>query len=377
MQWVDCQNQTQGSFTDRRKVTNYIVVHHAAALYPQKTGIEDVMAVHRYHLSKGWSGIGYHMALAEFTQGGEVAGYRTSDPDLVRAQVAWRNGESVGVSALTNFGQDVPAPKWLEALAAAVADLKLRYPRAVVVGHKEIAYDAQHSPDGKNWTTLCPGSQWPRWKPQLLSRVDQILNVIGRVTYTPDSLLLKTSKLDPRATIAMLAQQENRVYDIVGIGTIITAYREQATELGLDWVLAVAQMLHETGYLTSFWSRRPQRNPAGLGVTGVSQKVKPDDARIWAYNPDRKQWEIGLSFADWVKESIPAHLGRLLAYALHEGEGTQQQQQAIRKALTVRDLPVPLRGSAPTLNGLEGTWASPGTTYADSLAAVANRLVRL
>ena len=36
----------------------------------------------------------------------------------------------------------------------------------------------------------------------------------------------------------------------------------------LDPLVAVAQMVLETGNLTSFWSQTPRRNPAGIGVTG-------------------------------------------------------------------------------------------------------------
>jgi len=382
MQWIDCRDQTEGSFRNRRSLTRYIVVHHAAALYPSPTGLEDVLSVHRYHLSRGWGGIGYHWACAEIVNGGEVAIYQCSDPDLIRAHVAWRNHESVGIAALTNFGAEIPDQKWIDALAHGIARLMDRYPNAVVVGHREIALSAQQSPDGKNWGTTCPGVAWDQWKPILMDRV-RALQTVAPTRYTPDSPLLAPSDMAPDGVIAYLNGRWDRCYDPAGIATIITAYHKQATRLGLDWMLAVAQMVHETGYLTSFWSQRPQRNPAGIGVTGEFQTHAPADRVGWAYNTQRKRWEKGISFPSWADHAIPAHLGRLLAYALKEGEGSPDQQAAIANALRVRPLPAAFRGVAPTLAGLVGTWANPGwsfvngkrVTYAEKIAEIANALM--
>lgn len=109
-------------------------------------------------------------------------------------------------------------------------------------------------------------------------------------------------------------------------------------------------MVEETGHLTSFWSQRPRRNFAGIGVTG-----KPGQ---------------GLSFPD-LKTAVDAHTGRLLAYALPADAGDQAQGQLIKEALSFRMLPDRLRGAAPTLRGLAGTWAAD-PHYADKLAGVAN-----
>jgi hypothetical protein len=68
---------------------------------------------------------------------------------------------------------------------------------------------------------------------------------------------------------------------------------------------------------------------------------------------------------------VRAHTGRLLAYSLPIGAGNQAQKQLIKEALSFRALPDRLRGAAPTLRGLAGTWAQD-PHYADTVARVAN-----
>jgi hypothetical protein len=60
-----------------------------------------------------------------------------------------------------------------------------------------------------------------------------------------------------------------------------------------------------------------------------------------------------------------------LAYSLPVDAGNQAQDQLIKQALSFRMLPGRLRGAAPALRGLAGTWAHD-PHYADKLAGVAN-----
>jgi len=163
-------------------------------------------------------------------------------------------------------------------------------------------------------------------------------------------------------------------YTEYDIQQIVGAYRDWGTAAGVDWFLALAQCAHETGSLTSWWSQRPRRNPAGLGVTGRTLPGTPDapPGPAWAW--DGQQWREGLSFPSWAGEAIPAHLGRLLAYALPPGQGTPYQQALIDYALSLRPLPVRNRGAAPTITGLNGLWAVPGTTYGQSILDLARRM---
>jgi hypothetical protein len=172
------EQEFQGGFTTPRTRTD-LLVHHAAALYPSRDGIADVRSVAKYHLSKGWSGIGYHIALAEEIEGGRIARYFLSDLNVQRAHIAWRNHEFLGVSCLTNFDkhQDrVPGQKWFDALVVTLADLLDIYPSAQIFGHKEKALDAARSPDHTSYLTACPGARWADWKEHLISEVQALVN---------------------------------------------------------------------------------------------------------------------------------------------------------------------------------------------------------
>jgi hypothetical protein len=164
MNVYDVRNEFQGGYTTPRTSTRYIIVHHAAALYSPSAGLDDVRAVARYHtVDRGWPGIGYHIALAEETQGGAIARYNLSAENLQRAHILGRNDEALGIACLTNFTA-LPAKKWIDALVLALRDLRLRYPFSSIVGHKEVTV-----PGGE---TSCPGPLWHQWKPSLLAAVN-------------------------------------------------------------------------------------------------------------------------------------------------------------------------------------------------------------
>lgn len=167
---VDLRSEFQGTYTALRRMTRYIVIHHAAALYPQRFAIEDIRSVHAYHLSKGWPGIGYHRVLAETTNGGSIGDFLVSNPNLQRVHVAFRNHEAYGISCLTNFDSHpnkLPSAKWIEALAVAVAEAKHEWIQAEIVGHRDIALPG--------YGTACPGSRWHDWKGDLFAEVERVL----------------------------------------------------------------------------------------------------------------------------------------------------------------------------------------------------------
>jgi hypothetical protein len=141
-------------------------------------------------------------------------------------------------------------------------------------------------------------------------------------------------------------------YNADDIRVIVAHYYKTAAPVGLDPLLVVAQMALETGGLTSFWSQRPRRNPAGIGVTGAPG--------------------AGVSFPSW-KIAVRAHTGRLLAYSLPRGGENPLQRELIEEALAHRALPQRFRGVAPRLEGLAGTWAAD-PHYAVKLARVANEI---
>ncbi len=177
------------------------------------------------------------------------------------------------------------------------------------------------------------------------------------------------------AAIAWLAPRST-AYTPYDVAVIVNGYAEIGDAAGLDWFLAIAQCAHETGHLTSWWCQRPRRNPAGIGVTGEVRAGTPDQppGPDWAWDERIQSWRAGLSFTSWVGESIPAHLGRLLAYALPIGAGTPYQQQLIDYALSRRPLPASLRGVATTITDLNGRWAVPGTEYGQRILDLAERM---
>lgn len=156
---------------------------------------------------------------------------------------------------------------------------------------------------------------------------------------------------------------------------ILPAYFEVCAQTQVDVVLAIAQVIHETGNFTSWWSQRPRRNPAGIGVTGRTQTARPEDISVWAHDVEKNLWRHGLSFPSW-KTAAEVHVGRLVAYAAKATDQTAEQRYFSELALAYRALPAHLHGCAPTLKGLNGTWAFPGFTYATRIAAQANYLIQ-
>jgi hypothetical protein len=174
--------------------------------------------------------------------------------------------------------------------------------------------------------------------------------------------------------VAWLSPRADASYTDFDIRSIVEAYQRVGDSVGVDWFSVIAQMAHETGHITSFWSFRPQRNPAGIGVTGESRPDQPPDTTGWAYNTQRGRWERGISFPTWADHSIPAHIGRLLAYALTDEQASQAQRDMIAFALSYRGISAANRGVAPTWTGLNGRWAVPGTTYGQSILALAAKM---
>lgn len=282
------------------------------------------------------------------------------------------NDFSIGIEIEHVRGGDPYTPQQMQALEDLCRDLIARHPivKAYTVAHRWIAIPAGRKIDPTDWDDVA-----------LRLWIDGLFAAPPPQTrYTEDSPILAA----PGASLSTLRRNfpvmtpHYTEHDIRNV--ILPAYYDQSVLLGIDPVIAVAQMAHETGALTSWWSARPRRNPAGIGVTGAHTTAKPpgDD---WAYNGG--YWHQGVSFRDWRINSIPAHLGRLLAYATTRDQRSVAQQRAVDVALAYRDLPAAIHGSAPTLrllgrihNPTGQGWASPGETYGAAIADWAERLVR-
>ena len=174
----------------------------------------------------------------------------------------------------------------------------------------------------------------------------------GNGQVTENSKLLAAPRAPASQVREFLLGKSHGGYTNDDVQTIVDSYYATATAVGLDPLLVVAQMSEETAHLTSFWSQRPRRNFAGIGVTG-------EDG-------------VGNKFPS-LAAGIRAHTGRLLAYALPAGAENPAQAALITEALKARDLPANRRGIAPTLAGLSGKWAMD-KQYAAKVAAVANQI---
>ena len=202
--------------------------------------------------------------------------------------------------------------------------------------------------------------------------------------YTADSPIIGTARGTAAQWIEALSRRST-MYDRRDITLIVNAYQTIGEATRVDWFLALAQMAHETGYLTSWWCNRPRRNAAGIGVTGAILN-RPEDlpppTGVWQWTG--RHWAEGVAFSAWTPaeargsvSSVEAHLGRLIAYALPPGHRWGEQVALADRALSVRGLPLRLHGSAPTLQGLDGIWAVPGFGYGGRLAEHANAVRRI
>jgi hypothetical protein len=133
--------------------------------------------------------------------------------------------------------------------------------------------------------------------------------------------------------------------------TIVNYYWQYAPPVGVDPMLAAIQMIFETGGLTSSWSARPRRNPAGLGV----------------------HEEGGLSFDTW-EAAVQAHVGQLLAYALRDDQASPEQLAMIQRNPRHGQIAPALRGSVRTIADLNNRWA-PDPAYAQKLVSRAQAVL--
>lgn len=278
------------------------------------------------------------------------------------------NAWSIGIELSNrNNGVDPYPAAQVQAALELTRYLVARYeiPRSQLVRHLDI------SPGRKTDPMAFP---WPSFVDRVYAATPPPPPPPTR--YTADSLLL-TAPLGTTEQAISWFNARNGRYAPWSVREIVDGYRTIGTPVGVDWFLALAQCAHETGSLTSWWCDRPRRNPAGLGVTGHSVVGTPNNPPGQHYAWRDGRWWEGISFAQWTPDAIEAHIGRLLAYALTDDQATAAQRRLIDYALRLRPLPAHLRGSSSTIGALNGRWAVPGTTYGQSIAALANRMMNL
>lgn len=122
-----------------RSETKYIALHHAAA---QNCEPWDINA---WHKNNGWAGIGYHFFV---TKEGLV--YEGRPIGTIGAHCSGKNICSLGVCCEGDYSVKTEMPEaQLQALKELLGYLKHKYPKAELVGHKDIGASA------------CPGEYFP------------------------------------------------------------------------------------------------------------------------------------------------------------------------------------------------------------------------
>lgn len=355
-----------------------VTLHHTyTPTLNQWRGLRSVEGTRNYYIGLGWSA-GPHLFIALGSPRPEWDGiYQLTPLTTPGIHAGACNSHMWGAEIVGRY-DDAP---WSAPLAQLVygvtcALLRWRGLGPIVQGHRECLPNKS-----------CPGNAinmaWVR--EEVRHRLGQ--PAPGMALLTEASAIMSA----PRCTLEQL-----QAYLLRGpIGgyvpddvkkNILPAYWRVCTAVDVDPLVAIAQLDVETrdewqgkrGALCSFWSQRPQRNPAGIGVDGSHA---PGPIHGYAFNTQRLRWEKGVSFATWADDAIPAHVGRLLAYATKPGERSQEQMQLVARAMSYRLLPAEMHGSAPRLRALgkahnptgEG-WAAPGHDYGAHIARVANAI---
>lgn len=319
-----------------------ITLHHS--LVPTRAqwrGHMTMEGTKQYYIDKGWSA-GPHLFLAADVPLLRDAGIWAGTPLAVSGiHAGGCNPDHIGIEIVGNYDIE-PWPAAVSDLVYGVTLLLMDWADiapAQVLGHRECLPNKS-----------CPGAKidMDAVRAELTRRQN------GPPSPTPltnDTALLAPPRATQAQCVAVIMAHEHGEYTAYDVASIVRSYFAHAA--GLDPLIAIAQCCHETSYLSSHWAARPQRNPAGLGVTGEAGK--------------------GLTFVSW-EDAARAHIGRLLAYALPSGQGTADQQQLINYALGLRSLPAAYRGSAPTISGLNGRWA-PSSTYTKRVLDIAKSIM--
>ena len=137
MQIIETNLPTNGSFS-RRNMTDEIILHHAEASHA------SVEEVNRWHLERGWTGIGYHFYIRK---DGRI--YRGRPEWAVGAHAQGVNGHSVGVCCEGRYMTETMPEAQLAALCRLVQELLIKYPGAALKRHRDVG------------STDCPGDKFP------------------------------------------------------------------------------------------------------------------------------------------------------------------------------------------------------------------------
>ncbi len=137
MQIIETNLPTNGSFSRRNK-TDEIILHHAEA---SSASVEEI---NRWHLERGWTGIGYHFYIRK---DGKV--YRGRPEWAVGAHAQGHNSRAIGICCEGSYMKETMPTAQLDALKALIRTEMSKYPGAKLLRHKDVN------------STDCPGTNFP------------------------------------------------------------------------------------------------------------------------------------------------------------------------------------------------------------------------
>lgn len=213
--------QFNGNLTKRKKTT-MLIIHHAAA--PSAS----VETIHKWHLGRGWLGIGYNFYIRK---DGTV--YQGRGWEYVGAHCAGYNSASVGICLEGNYeiDADMPAAQY-EAAVQLIRQALDKYPTITeICGHK--AHGA----------TACPGKYFPL--------ADMIADVKGTdpSTETVDQAT-GAGSVSYNTNVESLQQALNAdgITDAAGRSLVVDGLKGNNTSAAIKKTLLKAGMLSEGRY---------------------------------------------------------------------------------------------------------------------------------
>lgn len=158
----------------KRKTTDLIVVHCSATRPDQDIGADEIRQWHTDPKPKGrgWKDIGYHYVIRRC---GSLDCGRPLEDQGAHANMKGHGGKSynptsVGVCLVGGLDEHgKPTHNFtrfqMNTLRALVYTLLIHYPRAEVVGHRDLSPDHNHDGivDRKDWVKVCPCFEVKTW----------------------------------------------------------------------------------------------------------------------------------------------------------------------------------------------------------------------
>lgn len=360
-----------------------VTLHHTyTPTLDQWRGLASVKGARDYYIGLGWNA-GPHLFIAHGSHNPEWDGiYQLTPLNLQGIHAGHCNMSMWGIEIVGRYDA-APWPADLAEIVYGVTCALLRWRGlpANVQGHRECLPNKSCPGNAINMATV---------RDEIRYRLAKTPDTTqpGAALLTEDTPIISA----PRATLEQCTKYMfNRAhtnYDEYDIGQVIVPrYFEVCQQVGVDPLVAIAQMIHETGNLCSALSARKDkdgrdlRNPAGIGVSESKDRATAHYRPGTVYDADVHGYRPCVSFRTWAADAIPAHVGRLLAYALPHSAWDDAQRELVSQALEYRPLASKLWGSAPTLKQLGKAhnptgdgWASPGQLYGQQIAKIMNAI---